>query len=170
MKGSRRPPETLKTVDPNDYPHALTGGPWVIYRHYLMVQPWTASFSVDDDRIMSVVAWVQFLGLPIQYYHKGVFRAIAKTIGTVVRINYNTESLEHGKFVRLAVSVDLTKPLVSKIWVEGHFQRVEYEGLPTICFKCSCYDHLREQCPMKPTEITVEEDNRGEGSNQTIPP
>lgn len=79
-----------KFTDPNDYSHSLIGGPWVIYGHYLTVQPWTASFSVDDDCLTSVVAWVRFPELPIQYYHKGLLRAIAKTVGSIVRIDYNT--------------------------------------------------------------------------------
>lgn len=88
-----------KFSNPADYAHILIRGHWVIYGHYLIVQPWTKSFSVDDDRVASIVAWVCFLGLPIQYYHQSVLRAIAKAIGMVARIDYNTEATERGKFV-----------------------------------------------------------------------
>lgn len=44
-----------KFSDPNDYTHILTAGPWVIYGHYLIVQPWTMSFSVEEDRVTLVV-------------------------------------------------------------------------------------------------------------------
>lgn len=56
--------------------------------------------------------------LLIQYYHKSILRSIAKVIGTVVRIDYNTEAIKRGKFSQPAVSVDLTKPLISKIMIE----------------------------------------------------
>lgn len=29
----------------DDYLKVLSGGPWVIFGHYLMVQPWSSSFS-----------------------------------------------------------------------------------------------------------------------------
>lgn len=31
-----------------DYSNVLTKGPWVIYKHYLTVQPWTSTFSTPD--------------------------------------------------------------------------------------------------------------------------
>lgn len=46
----------VKFTDPSDYSHAVIGHPWVIYGHYLTLQPWTASFSIDNERLTSVVA------------------------------------------------------------------------------------------------------------------
>lgn len=109
---------------------------------------------------MSVVACVWFSDLHIQYYHKSMLRIIAKAIDTVVRIDYNTESTEQGRFTHLVVSVDLTKLLVSKIRIKGHRQRVEYEGLPTTYFKCGCYGHLREQCPRTSREVATDGESR----------
>lgn len=72
--------------------------------------------------------------------------SIGKVFGEVVKIGYNTEHTEHGKFARLAVNIGLTKPLVSKVEVDGYMIFVEYEGLPTIFFNCECYGHLKEVC------------------------
>lgn len=54
-----------------------------------------------------------------------------------------------GKFARLAVIVDLTKPLTSKNMVDGEMIYVEYEGLPTICYHRGRYGHLLDSCPKK---------------------
>lgn len=70
----------------------------------------------------------------------------------------------------MVVSVDLTKPLVFKIRIEGHLQWVEYEGLPTICFECGYYGHLQEQHTRKATEAPTNEATRGEGKNQPALP
>ncbi|XP_028777691.1 uncharacterized protein LOC114734269 [Neltuma alba] len=70
-------------------------------------------------------------------------------IGHVLRIDYNTEGLDKARFVRLAVKIDLTKPLVSMIKLDGTTQFVEYEGLPTICYHYSRYGHLKATCPTK---------------------
>lgn len=45
--------------------------------------------------------------------------------------------------------IDLSKPLVSRIKVDGDALPVEYEGLPTICYHCGRYGHLEEGCPQK---------------------
>ncbi|KAG8472183.1 hypothetical protein CXB51_036508 [Gossypium anomalum] len=47
----------------------------------------------------------------------------------------------------MAVSVGLNKPLISKIQVEGRLQRIEYEGLPNVCFGCGYYGHQKEVRP-----------------------
>ncbi|KAK8554740.1 hypothetical protein V6N13_093714 [Hibiscus sabdariffa] len=47
----------------------------------------------------------------------------------------------------MALSVDLSKPLISKLIVNGRVQLVEYESLPVICFHCGRYGHAKEGCP-----------------------
>ncbi|XVE65989.1 hypothetical protein DITRI_Ditri08aG0045200 [Diplodiscus trichospermus] len=58
--------------------------------------------------------------------------------GNVLRIDYNIESASRGKFARIAVKVDLKKPLCARFLMDGRVQVVEYESLPKICFYCGC--------------------------------
>ncbi|MBA0599640.1 hypothetical protein Gorai_005851 [Gossypium raimondii] len=51
----------------------------------------------------------------------------------------------------MAILLDLNKPLVSKIKVDGQLQRVEYESIPNICFSCWHFEHLRESCSFVPS-------------------
>lgn len=85
----------------------------------------------------------------MKYYKKSVIRAIGRTLGNVLRIDYNTASGERGKFARMAVILNLTQPLTSKIIVDGRDLVVEYEGLPVICYNCGRYGHLAEACLLK---------------------
>ncbi|KAI9078224.1 hypothetical protein K1719_039838 [Acacia pycnantha] len=129
-----------------DYQNALLSGPWMIYGHYLTVQPWTPSFKPQNHVINHVIGWIRLPKL-LLHYHKSVIRSIGSVFGEVIRVDYNTDSGDRGKFARIAVSLDLTKPLTSKIMVDGELIFVEYEGLPTICFQCGRYDHLQGTCP-----------------------
>lgn len=133
----------------DDYHRAVLGGPWVVFGHYLTVHPWEPSISPLNLEITSVFGWVRLPGLPYHYYHKNVLRTIGEAIGKVIRIDYNTAEVEKARFARLAVRLDLTKPLVSMFKIDGVTQFVEYEGLPTICFHCGCYGHLENTCPLK---------------------
>ncbi|KAI9088605.1 hypothetical protein K1719_029719 [Acacia pycnantha] len=132
-----------------DYQNALLSGPWMVYGHYLTVQPWTPAFKPQDHVINQVMGWIRLPKLPARYYHKSVIRSIGSVFGEVIRVDYNTGSGERGKFARIAVSIDLTKPLISKIMVDGETIYVEYEGLPSICFSCGKYGHLQAVCPVK---------------------
>ncbi|MFQ6651500.1 hypothetical protein Gotur_023803 [Gossypium turneri] len=40
----------------DDYDMALTQGPWIVFRHYLTVQPWTVDFDPQD--LFQVRLWL----------------------------------------------------------------------------------------------------------------
>lgn len=46
----------------------------------------------------------------------------------------------------MAMLLNLNKPLVSRIEVDGRVQRVEYEALPNVCFACGHYGYMKESC------------------------
>ncbi|KAL4362551.1 hypothetical protein GQ457_04G013570 [Hibiscus cannabinus] len=129
-----------------DVSKVLVGGPWVIYGNYLTVQPWSRNFSTDLDHPEKIVVWARLPGLPYRYYPKSMLRYIASVIGRVVKIDYNTSEGKRGRFARLAAVVDLNKPLVPGILIDGIYQRIEYEGLPTICYSCGRYGHTDDGC------------------------
>ncbi|KAL4278534.1 hypothetical protein GQ457_03G023770 [Hibiscus cannabinus] len=131
---------------PTDYTKVLTEGPWTIYGSYLTIQPWSRNFLTSEKHPTQVVVWVRLPGLPYRYYTKAVFRHIANLVGKVVRIDYNTDAGERGRFARLAILVDLHKPLLSCIRVDGRIQKLEYEGLHHICYECGVYGHSKESC------------------------
>ncbi|KAL4296763.1 hypothetical protein GQ457_12G006080 [Hibiscus cannabinus] len=136
----------VRIEDPRDYRRILTEGPWTIYGSYLTVQPWSRSFSTSEKYPSKVVVWVRLPGLPYKYYSKALFRQIAAIVGDVVKVDYNTKVGERGKFARLAVTVDLNKPLIPCIGIDNFIQKLEYEGLHMICYKCGVYGHLQESC------------------------
>ncbi|CAN1142695.1 Putative ribonuclease H protein At1g65750 [Linum perenne] len=69
-----------------DYFRALTGGPWLILDHYLVVQQWDPSFRVSDKLPSKMVVWIRFPHLPIQLYHKQILSSLGNLIGRTVRM------------------------------------------------------------------------------------
>lgn len=57
-----------------------------------------------------------------------------------------TEMAKRGKFVRMCIEMDISKPLIPKIVVRGKVQRVEYETIGTVCFKCGFVGHIDNMC------------------------
>ncbi|CAN1339568.1 hypothetical protein LINPERPRIM_LOCUS38538, partial [Linum perenne] len=130
-----------------DYFKALTGGPWMILDHYLIVQQWNPSFRVSNKLPSKMVVWVRFPHMPIQLYHKEVLISLDNLVGKTIKIDYNTQSAERGKFARIAVEIDLSEALVPGIDLDGAWQRIEYENLPNLCFECGKVGHLLDSCP-----------------------
>ena len=82
---------------------------------------------------------------------------MASAIGRPIKVDTNTLKVERGKFARVCVEVDLTMPVVGKIWVNSHWYKVQYEGLHLICTSCGCYGHLGRNCTT--TAATVHNDS-----------
>ncbi|CAN1815404.1 Putative ribonuclease H protein At1g65750 [Linum perenne] len=130
-----------------DYFNALTGGPWMIFDHYLVVQQWDPSFRVSTKLPSKMVVWVRFPHLPIQLYHTQILTSLGNLIGKTIRMDFNTQSAVRGKFARIAIEIDLSEPLATRIELDGAWQRVEYENLPELCFACGKVGHQKEACP-----------------------
>ncbi|KAL4360449.1 hypothetical protein GQ457_04G032560 [Hibiscus cannabinus] len=121
-------------------------GPWTIYVSYLTVQPWSRQFTTLEKYPSKVIVWARLPGMPYRYYSKALFRHIATLIGEVFRVDYNMYEGGRGKFSRLAILVDLNKPLRSCLYINGRLQKLEYEGLQDICFHCGIYGHSKDSC------------------------
>ncbi|XP_024035663.1 uncharacterized protein LOC112096450 [Citrus clementina] len=131
---------------------ALTKGPWIIMGHYLTVQPWSPSFDFTKTVLDQVTVWIRLPGLAVHLYNQKVLQKLGQMVGTVIKIDSNTASSTRGRFARLAVSVSLDKPLVSQFELDGRIQKVEYEGLPVICFACGRYGHNSNNCKISAAE------------------
>ncbi|KAL4354587.1 hypothetical protein GQ457_06G029720 [Hibiscus cannabinus] len=130
-----------------DYLHVLADGPWTVFGHYVFVEPWSEDFSTAQPYPSNIVAWIRLPGLPVTLYKRSLITELGECIGRVLKLDYQTETGRRGRFARMAIRVNLNKPLVSKIVVNGRTQLVEYESLPTICFHCGKYGHVTDNCP-----------------------
>ncbi|XP_016665736.1 uncharacterized protein [Gossypium hirsutum] len=138
-----------------DCDKALSEGSWTIFGQYLTVQPWTRAFDSTQAYPSVVVAWIRLPALPSYLYNRKIITEIGELVGKVVKLDMNTDSRTRGLFARMAVYVNLEKPLVSQILVNGRTQMVEYESLSTIYFHCGRYGHVENMCNFKIPESTV---------------
>ncbi|PNX57927.1 hypothetical protein L195_g058937, partial [Trifolium pratense] len=111
-------------------------GPWMIYDHYLVVSAWSSNFDPASATVSKTAVWVRFSGLPIEYYDSRILHFIGNRIGKTVKVDKKTLLQERGKFARLCVEVDLSKPLLAMFELKGRHYTVEYEGLHLLCLSC----------------------------------
>ncbi|XP_019172480.1 PREDICTED: uncharacterized protein LOC109167863 [Ipomoea nil] len=130
-----------------DCMHVLMDGPWKLFNHYLVAQRWQPNFKPATAKITKMAIW----------------------IGRPLKLDRTTSGVERGQFARASVEVDVTKPLVAKIRVNGEIQYVEYEGLHVICFSCGEFGHRDMACPLS-TNPTMEETQNVDNMDQVTSP
>ncbi|KAJ4824931.1 hypothetical protein Tsubulata_024287 [Turnera subulata] len=133
----------------DDYMKVLTGGPWMILGQYLSVERWKPNFNPNSHRVTSVVAWIRIPGLPAEHYHVGVLRLVGDAIGRTVRIDIPTQQTDRAQFARIAIELDLQKPLEPRVCFERIWYHIVYEDLPLVCFECGMTGHNLSSCPSK---------------------
>lgn len=79
-------------------------------------------------------------------YTKSLLKFIGNAIWSVTKIDRSIDNKFRGQFARLVVYIDIGKPHVLKILIEGRIQRVEYESLSSVFFGCGRFGHIRESC------------------------
>nr|XP_023929248.1 uncharacterized protein LOC112040592 [Quercus suber] len=112
-----------------DLEAVLQNGPWFIGKHFLSIRPWEPDFKPELANVSSIAVWIRFNDLPIEYYNAKALYLIGKAIGNVLRVDTHTASEARGRFARLCVQVDVTKPLITAIKIGKLEQTVCYEGI-----------------------------------------
>ncbi|XP_020230289.1 uncharacterized protein LOC109811065 [Cajanus cajan] len=114
----------------------------MVLDHYLIVQVWTSDFMSPTAKIEKTMVWICFPGLNLFYYDESILLAYATTVGKPVKVDNNTKEVRKGCFARVCVEINLTKPMVGRIWLKDFWYKDEYGGLHRICFTCGCYGHF----------------------------
>ncbi|KAL4379818.1 hypothetical protein GQ457_02G032950 [Hibiscus cannabinus] len=89
-------------------------------------------------------------------------------IGETICIDYNREEGKRGRFARLAIVVNLNKPLASSVVIDGFRQKIEYEGLSIIFFSSGKYRHITDNC--RPLSTTNNDVDTGVREMAVVPP
>nr|POE80319.1 hypothetical protein CFP56_14083 [Quercus suber] len=76
-----------------------------------------------------------------------MLQRIGNQLGNLLKIDTRTINNVRGRYARLCVQIDLDSPLTSKVRIGSLLQPVQYEGIPTLCFKCGYVGHKAHSCP-----------------------
>ncbi|CAN0857464.1 hypothetical protein LINGRAHAP2_LOCUS6757 [Linum grandiflorum] len=153
-----------KFQDREDALRVLSGGPYSVAGSYVMLRQWTPQFIPAEASLDILVTWIRIVGLPLEYYNDDGIFAITKKVGAPIRIDRQTSLVSRGKFARVCVELDLSRPLIPEVGVDGKWLQVEYEGIPKICRLCFHAGHDSVDCVLAPEKaegdvsMTVQEE------------
>src|SRR5947208_3045163 len=94
--------------------------------HYLHIQRWVPNFTADDAQINFLPVWVCFPLLPVEYYTTERLLQAGNRIRRTLKVDDITLKTSTGKFARVCVEHDLTKPLRATYMLKGKSGRVRY--------------------------------------------
>lgn len=131
-----------------DLNFVLTGGPWIVAGQYLIMQKWVPGFCPATAKITRMAAWIRVSAIQLECFDVWALKRIGNLLGKLLKIDTLTTSQNRGKFARLCIELDLSKPLEAFLQINNVWYNIEYEGLPDICFMCGRYGHSRNNCDM----------------------
>ncbi|OMO68240.1 reverse transcriptase [Corchorus capsularis] len=135
----------------DDHLKILQGGPWFMGAKCVFVRKWKANFNpfLWDEHRWSIV-WVRLPNLPYEYYDKPFISKVGSALGKLLKVDFHTNDGSKGRFARLCLQVDLTKPLRQKFKIVKWVQHIQYEDIK-FCFHCGFVGHKNDSCPNSST-------------------
>jgi hypothetical protein len=82
--------------------------------------------------IDKTMVWIRIPSLNLVYYDESVLWALTSMVGTPIKVDLHTLKVARGRFFRMCVEIDLTKPVVGRVGINGDWYHVQYEGLHII--------------------------------------
>ncbi|KAK9135325.1 hypothetical protein Syun_014655 [Stephania yunnanensis] len=94
-------------------------------------------------------------------------KALSETAGEYIKIDYNTQSGKRAQYSRIAVILNLTKPLKASMMVDGRLRVIEYESLSVVCYRYIRIGHISDQCPLSQRKETMTPSTSGQQTAAT---
>ncbi|KAL5783740.1 hypothetical protein ACOSP7_008769 [Xanthoceras sorbifolium] len=135
-----------------DKRRVLTGGPWSFDKCLIVLEEPRGDGKFLDMGFSHVQFWVQLHNVPLVCMTKEIGWALGNKIGRVMDIDVGATGDCLGRFLRVRVVIDVTKPLNRFLRVcllEGDPDTVlllRYERLAEYCFQCGVVGHVVREC------------------------
>lgn len=142
----------LRFYNREDYLLVLLKESLFIHGKPFWFSKWTMNFCPDEDSPI-VPVWLEFPGLPPNFYNRGMLQSIACSIGPVLHIERSTLCLTRTDAARVCVHMDVSKQRPERVWVgagsSGNWQRIVYPAWPLFCSGCKHLGHDFSKCKRK---------------------
>ncbi|XP_059462835.1 uncharacterized protein LOC132191762 [Corylus avellana] len=133
-----------------DKDRVLEGRPWVFEGNLFLVEDFDGRTPPSKITFEKAYFWMRMLHLPLACMGREVGLKLGSSVGRVEEIDTDKDGIGWGKYLRVKVLVDLSKPLPRgrKLKFEGeiHWIVFQYERLPKFCFQCGIISHGPEGC------------------------
>ncbi|KAL8159681.1 hypothetical protein V2J09_001218 [Rumex salicifolius] len=103
-------------------------------------------YVAEEETIKFITSWIRILNLSMEYFDTSIVIQIGNKLGRVLKIDKTISTAERGRYTRMSVEIDVTKPLLSNFYMNGKIWKIQYEGLRMVCFDCGKIGHQSGHC------------------------
>jgi hypothetical protein len=134
---------------------AIEEGPWWAGKDLIVMEDFVPTKLVEEYEFRKVPIWVQISRLPLGMMDQITGEDVGAKIGEVEEVDTDADGNAIGKFLRVKVKLDITKPLMrgSMVQVDDSGKTVwcpfAYEFLPDFCYVCGVIGHMDKECKLK---------------------
>ncbi|KAL4340688.1 hypothetical protein GQ457_08G033290 [Hibiscus cannabinus] len=151
----------IKPVDATAKDMILKRRPWVVHEDLFSIEAYNPEWGAVDFDFMNMVIWVRVYQLPLRAMNCTMGLQLGGTIGRAIGVDHRVEGGNLGEFLRIRVSIDITKPLRRCILLgNGQGKKpspcpLKYERLPRFCYHCGLLGHDLAACLAKPPDLDI---------------
>jgi hypothetical protein len=147
---------------------ATEDGPWWFDKELIVIEKFDPRKTTEDYLFNIVPIWVRIFGLPLGVMNRGMGERIGDIIGEAEEVDVGEDGNAVGKFLRVKIRMDITKPLMRGTVVDLEEERgeneeavevgekvkelwcrFEYEHLPDFCYTCGIIGHGERDCHLR---------------------
>lgn len=134
--------------DPAEMVWVLKNQPWHFEGHLFTIRQLKPKEQPSQIQISEADLWLRIYDAPVSCMTTSYARAMANKIGRLAALDPSLDFF--GKFIRVKVAVDITKPLKRGLAVRVGGKQLwlplKYEALPLFCFNCGMIGHSFKAC------------------------
>ncbi|KAK6153100.1 hypothetical protein DH2020_012739 [Rehmannia glutinosa] len=128
----------------------LADSPWPFDKSLLALTEARVSQVGSKLTVTTCPFWFQLHDVPIGLMNKAFATTTGNLIGTFMNVDSDSEGSSIGRYLRIRVILDITKPLRRVIKTTLHDQEyllpLKYERLPNFCYYCGIIGHGDREC------------------------
>lgn len=136
-----------------DWERVLDGSPWAVGNKAVLVQQFDPNLRPSEVAFDKMAVWIRILDLPFGLMNNKWGWELAKKVGSVMKLEVDSQGRAWGLYLRAKVQIDLTKPLLRCVIIFSEKRQtnvqfyVKYEKLPNYWYSCGLIGHSSVICP-----------------------
>lgn len=149
-------------LQPGGKKRAVSEGPWEFGGDLLIVVDLDGSKRLRDLEFIYTPVWIRVFDLPLGMMNEETGKVIGDKVGKALEVETDPDGSAMGSYLRVKVRLDIRKPLLRAVFLEGEGERagewcpIQYEFLPNFCYGCGLLGHVYREC-----DVSI-----GDGENQ----
>ena len=135
----------------DDMERIVIQSPWTFDKKLIQITRFESDMQPTVVKFTHSLFWIRIHNLPILSMVREVGEDVGNHIGRLVEVDVPDNGIAWGRYLRIRVEIDITKPLLRGKILEDdsgkpYWVDFRYEHLPIFCYRCGLLGHSGSDC------------------------